>query len=261
MRNFYPIVIVIVKKICNTLHVWSTRLTTQHQDWHLTTEQFSAYLDAQLASDEQARCEAHLRTCTRCQQELASLRATTMLLQAMPTPPLPRSFVFSSAQFAAAQQEDANGDEQARTPLPLQRRRSSTFFTALRAVSGLAAAVGVFFLLSSLLNPMGGVSNMATSSGGTSSALHPYADASVSASANNQTATSKTPSVEHSVATATTPGNQISTIGSPHYPPTPLLVLPDLSTATGRALVGLILLICGLLGLFLLRRRPATRGP
>ncbi|HLX39760.1 MAG TPA: zf-HC2 domain-containing protein, partial [Ktedonobacteraceae bacterium] len=65
----------------------------QHNDRHLTTEQLSAFIDKQLAAEEQAACTAHLQTCQQCQQALAALRQTVMLLKALPQPALPRSFV------------------------------------------------------------------------------------------------------------------------------------------------------------------------
>ncbi len=64
----------------------------QHNE-HPTIEQLSALLDQQLAPQEQATCDAHLRTCQQCQHTLLNLRQTVALLHALPKPELPRSFV------------------------------------------------------------------------------------------------------------------------------------------------------------------------
>ncbi|TMD29929.1 MAG: hypothetical protein E6J04_13720, partial [Chloroflexi bacterium] len=46
------------------------------RDRHLTTEQLSAFLDAQLSPAEQVEYNAHIESCQRCQGALASLRQT-----------------------------------------------------------------------------------------------------------------------------------------------------------------------------------------
>src|SRR5438270_13480242 len=66
---------------------------TQHEHpGHLTTEQLSAFLDKQLTLQEQAFFDAHLQVCSQCQQALAELRRTVVLLRAMPRIDVPRSF-------------------------------------------------------------------------------------------------------------------------------------------------------------------------
>ena len=57
----------------------------------------SAYLDQQLRAGEQLRVEAHLQRCAACRRELEELRATVRLLQQVPQPALPRSFVLRAA--------------------------------------------------------------------------------------------------------------------------------------------------------------------
>ena len=61
----------------------------RHGRWQ---ERLSAYLDAQLEPSEQRRLEQHLASCTSCQEELESLRATVALLQRVPQVAVPRSF-------------------------------------------------------------------------------------------------------------------------------------------------------------------------
>ena len=62
------------------------------QQEHLTTEQLSAFLDKQLTPQEQAFFDAHMQSCSRCQNALGELRRTVVLLHALPQPSLPRSF-------------------------------------------------------------------------------------------------------------------------------------------------------------------------
>ncbi len=59
-------------------------------DWESQRERLSAYLDDQLSDAENAELTAHLATCERCGAELAELRGTIRLLQALPQPARPR---------------------------------------------------------------------------------------------------------------------------------------------------------------------------
>ena len=68
------------------------------QGAHISVELLSAYLDDQLRVDDQERLERHLRDCSECRRELARLRQTVALLQAMPRVPVPRAFTLSEAQ-------------------------------------------------------------------------------------------------------------------------------------------------------------------
>ena len=61
----------------------------RHGRWQ---ERLSAYLDAQLEPSEQRGLEQHLASCTSCQEEMESLRATVALLQRVPQVAVPRSF-------------------------------------------------------------------------------------------------------------------------------------------------------------------------
>lgn len=65
---------------------------------HLDAGLLSAYLDAQVTPDERRRVEAHLAECAACQRELAGLRQTVALLQALPRVPTPRAFTLAEVQ-------------------------------------------------------------------------------------------------------------------------------------------------------------------
>ncbi len=56
------------------------------------TEKLSEYIDDQLARDDRARVDAHLRECARCRASLASLQWTIALAKRAPAPALPRAF-------------------------------------------------------------------------------------------------------------------------------------------------------------------------
>lgn len=60
---------------------------------HIRPETVSEYLDGRLSPADAARVEAHLTTCARCQEELASLRQTVRLLHRLPQIEPSRSFV------------------------------------------------------------------------------------------------------------------------------------------------------------------------
>ena len=61
--------------------------------------QLSAYLDDALAPSERSGVEAHLGACADCRARLAELRATAMLIRALPEPRPSRRLV---PQIAAA---------------------------------------------------------------------------------------------------------------------------------------------------------------
>ncbi len=63
-------------------------------------DRLSSYMDGQLPADEQARVEAHLRTCDSCRDDLRTLRWTHDLLQEVVPVPIPRSFVIREADVA-----------------------------------------------------------------------------------------------------------------------------------------------------------------
>lgn len=65
---------------------------------HVQVELLSAYLDQQASPAERAYVDAHLQQCVECRAELASLRRTVTLLQALPRVSVPRAFTLSETQ-------------------------------------------------------------------------------------------------------------------------------------------------------------------
>ncbi len=238
------------------------------QQEHLTTEQLSAFLDKQLTPQEQAFFDAHLQSCQRCQHVLADLRGTVALLRAMPEPPLPRSFTLPAgiSQTSAARQQ----------PLPLsaQQRRPPRYMLqrTVRAVSTLAAAIAVLFILSSLLPLLsfhgGGASSASfapqTTSNG-SGTTHPgnppdltrqpkTPHASPNASGYQTGTPAKSPVAATPAPTPTpTSSSGGSTQGSVTAPPT-LPPFLDLSQPSGRLMLGAFLLLLSIVGLIATRR-------
>lgn len=69
-------------------------------DMHIDPELLSAYLDEEVTTEERQLIETHLPICVACQQELASLRFTVAMVQALPARPLPRTFYVTEAMVA-----------------------------------------------------------------------------------------------------------------------------------------------------------------
>ena len=94
--------------------------------------QLSAYLDDALAPSERSVVEAHLGACADCRARLAELRATAMLIRALPEPRPSRRLV---PQIAAA----------------------PAWLAPLRTLSTFASGVSVFlFLATALVSSMSG---------------------------------------------------------------------------------------------------------
>jgi putative zinc finger protein len=249
------------------------------QQGHLTTEQLSAFLDKQLTPQEQAFFDAHLQSCQRCQQALGDLRLTVALLHAMPRPELPRSFTLPAgiSQIHAA-----------RPPVqPAQQRRvlSYTLRRTMRAVSTLAAAVAVIFILSGLLaNLHLGAFPAATSA---PSAFNGSSNNTTHSAAGNAPTqlpqkTASTPNVVgtpmmrgHLTGTPTkspaasrpTPTPQATSTGlngvndrgaNPSNQPPALSAALDLSQPQGRLSLGALLLLLSIVGIIITRRRRDT---
>ncbi|MGH2495775.1 MAG: anti-sigma factor family protein [Ktedonobacteraceae bacterium] len=242
------------------------------QQEHLTTEQLSAFLDKQLTPQEQAFFDAHLQSCQRCQNALAELRRTVALLHAMPQPQLPRSFTLP-ATISKTQTPRPQ-------PQPARQGRvlSYTLRRTVRAVSTLAAAVAVIFILSGLLanvhlgggeSASTGAPVYGTDSNGTTHS--PAVGPNATKGAQTQGSTPKaagTPNINghhsgtpkaSSVATPTpiptsTPANGVSngtgTTGPPTLPPA-----LDLSQPAGRLTLGALLLLLSIAGFIATRRR------
>ena len=59
---------------------------------HRVERQLSAYLDRELAPDEEAAVRRHLEECAPCRDELARLRHLKSVLAGLPARPLPETF-------------------------------------------------------------------------------------------------------------------------------------------------------------------------
>lgn len=239
------------------------------RDRHLTTEQLSAFLDAQFSPAEQAEYNAHIESCQRCQGALASLRQTVALLRAMPQPSVPRSFALP-AGVTYLQEPATRQGEPAHTPA--RRRLPHYMQRSLRIMSTIAAVIGFIFLLSGVL-PMltHGGGTMTTSAGSTSApassnnkTMQPNAKATINAATHtpNKASTSagsepagtpapgSTPTVEPK---KTSPNNQ----PPKQAPPAPPII--DLSVPLVRQALGFALLVIGIIGVLLTRHWSPRR--
>ncbi len=241
----------------------------QQRSGHLTIEQLSALLDKQLSPQEWALCQAHLRTCQQCQDVLADLRQTSVLLRTLPQPELPRSFVLPATITSPAGQISRHGARATVTPITQGRRsawprylRSSTRF-----ISTIAAALGIIFILSGLLVslPRAGsttagsapVTASSSSNGATRGvAQTPQARAQTPTADSTQNSRPKTQlpqpvgtATDHAFSDTARTGNPVNTL--------PLLLDP--STIEGRVVIGVLLLILGILGVIFTRRRQVGR--
>jgi len=244
----------------------------QHNE-HPTIEQLSALLDQQLSPQEQAACNAHLRTCQQCQRTLLNLRQTVALLHALPQPELPRSFILPVPVMPLA--ERAVQRNARVTPLSAARTRPAwqTYLQrSTRVISTLAAVLGLIFILSGLLTslPHGGASTTSgsavvpaarppsLSSAATSPATQPARTAgpmhSPHATATDQRASrvTPTPTAASAGATNTTPASGLLPQPNQTQFLPPLL---DPSMPEGREGLGTILFVLGIVGFIGVRRR------
>jgi len=239
------------------------------QDEHLTTEQLSAFLDKQLSPAERAVFDAHLASCQQCQSRLADLRLTVALVRALPQEEVPRSFVLPSRLAPVAERPTPRPATV--TPVPRQRgARVSVLQRTVRTVSTLAAVLALIFILSGILPPIHFGGGEATSSAGSVPA------------ASNQSATSHSANTPHVQGTATFGSVQAAADGkktpvptpkstpaataqsrirpgtSPAVQPPTLPPFLDLSRPEGRLALGALLLVLGIIGLVVTRRRRGT---
>jgi anti-sigma factor RsiW len=199
-----------------------------HDDPHLTIEQFSELINERLTPQEHAQAEEHLQRCAPCQEELTDLRRVVAMLRALPHPEPPRSFALPADTKV--------------TPLVAVASRPSRLRAAGRAISLLAAVVGIALLISSIVNtPSGGAATGVSSASGS---VSPQARHSGIQPFTPSTRTNSPSVVPH---TATPQPAQTS--------PVQHLSLPDLRSATERAIFGILLLIIGLAGALILWRR------
>ncbi len=237
------------------------------QDEHLTTEQLSAFLDKQLSPPEQAVFDAHLASCQQCQSRLADLRLTVALVRALPQEEVPRSFVLPSRLAPVA--EGPTRRPATVTPVPQQRgARVYVLQRTVRVVSTLAAVLALIFILSGIVPAIhfgGGGASTASApastslSRGTSAASNgATTPATTFGSAHDKGTSTKTPLPTPKPTPATTEHSKIgsgtySTVQTPTLPP-----FLDLSRPEGRLALGALLLVLGIIGLVVTRRRRGT---
>ncbi|MEO6887745.1 MAG: zf-HC2 domain-containing protein [Ktedonobacteraceae bacterium] len=240
-------------------------MAQQHE--HLTNEQLSAFLDKQLTPPEQAACEAHMRSCTQCQQSLAQIRQTVALLRALPQAELPRSFILPADSVPAPMRTHSQPESNI---IPIARRQHPAWThiarSSLRAVSTIAAVVAIVFMMSSLLAvlPMhSGSSNTAASAPSASNGAatsrpspavqstrnQPHATAATRIAGTSNDAR-KTPTSSPPPTPGTQQGQHVPDGEAPPGPPS-----FDLSMPGSRLLAGAILLLLSILGIFFTRRR------
>ncbi|HYU74818.1 MAG TPA: zf-HC2 domain-containing protein [Ktedonobacteraceae bacterium] len=255
----------------------------KHDDRHLSTTQLSAFIDKQLSEQELAVCNAHLETCQQCQSALAGLKQTVAFLQALPEPALPRSFALSEGFTYLQERPERQGEQQARANPPVRRRLGAYYVQrSLRVASTIAAVIGLVFLLSGLL-PMlphgesastGSNAPAASSSGQRPSLVRPgitstssaaTATAQKAASADQHGTAVRTPIPSPTSGTANAALTPTRIKGSSNQNPSkntstqPSLPLLDLGTPLGRQEAGFTLLVLGIVGVLLTRRRPRER--
>jgi hypothetical protein len=229
-------------------------------DEHLTTEQLSAFLDKQLAPQEQAALDAHMSACQECQGKLADLRLTVALVHALPREEVPRSFVLPSRLVPVA--EGPLHRRAGATPVSGQRRvRAHALQRTVRVISTLAAVLALIFIISGILPSLphsGGATS--TASSGASMGTHSSKSSGAEPPVNGTTPTSRsqeavgsktpTPTPTQAARVQSNTGSSPSTASPPPLPP-----VLDLGQPEGRLALGALLLVLGIIGLIITRRR------
>ncbi|MFL5627001.1 MAG: zf-HC2 domain-containing protein [Ktedonobacteraceae bacterium] len=238
----------------------------KHDERHLTTEQLSAFIDKQLSTQEQAESAAHLQGCARCQQALVGLQQTAAFLRMLPKPSLPRSFTLPAGVSHLQERPALQALPTPPRPPARQVMWQHYMRRSLRAVSGIAAVIGLIFLLSSIVislphgggTPTASTGNTAAPAttqhsnivpGSTDKAATPTIAANTKPTATIRTAPPHTPSAA--------PGTRPTPANSQAQPPLPL---PDLATPLGQQEVGFTLFVLGVIGVLLTRRRQRDRS-
>lgn len=242
----------------------------QHSNEHPTTAQLSAYVDKELASDELALCDAHLQTCARCQSDLADLRLTSALLRKMPQVEVPRSFALPLNMTVLPAAPDS--------PAPHRARPTRSHYilkSTLRALSTLAAVIGLVFILAGVAASLTHGGATFNSSSATLGPAHsaPHAPANGTPASGVATtptahltaqAASTTPRAETTARPTSTPTPTAASFNNASPPPDSQFSLPpalDPGQPEGRLSIGAALLVLGILGILLARRpqREARR--
>lgn len=235
------------------------------QDEHLTTEQLSAFLNKQLSPAERAVFDAHLASCQQCQSRLADLRLTVALVRALPQEEVPRSFVLPSRLAPVAERPTPRPATV--TPVPRQRgARVSVLQRTVRTVSTLAAVLALIFILSGILPPIHFGGGEATSTAGSAAPVASNQSAASNGAATPATQFGRTQPADgtktpHPTPKPTPAATAHSTIRSGTYPAVQSPTLPpflDLSQPQGRLALGALLLVLGITGLVVTRRRRGT---
>ena len=234
------------------------------QNEHLTTEQLSAFLDKQLSPAERAVFDAHLASCQQCQSRLADLRLTVALVRALPQEEVPRSFVLPSRLAPVAERPTPRPATV--TPVPQQRRaRVSVLQRTVRTVSTLAAVLALIFILSGILpSHLGGggasttsapaASNQSNQSAASNSAPTPATTFGSAQAADGTKTPVQTPKSTPAARVQPNTGSRTHpTVQPPTLPP-----FLDLSQPEGRLALGALLLVLGIIGLVVTRRRRGT---
>ena len=232
---------------------------TQHNQEHLTITQLSAYLDQELVPDELALCRTHLQSCQPCQAALADLRLTSTLLHSVPQVEVPRAFVLppNLAILPAA-------PISATRPVHVLSRGQYVARRTLRALSSIAAVIGVIFLLFGAFSslPQGHFGAASTMSSGqhfsnearstapqqTTPSAHLSQTQSASGGENKVTPSPAPTANQAATQTSRSPEN-LNTGPQAQMPPA-----FDLGQPLGRLSFGAALLLLGILGLLWTRR-------
>jgi anti-sigma factor RsiW len=258
-------------------------------DQHPTTEQFSAYLDGQISSEERTRWDRHLQTCEQCRQGLASLRQTVALLHALPQPALPRSFVLSPESVTRYTQSAAHAQDEIAIPtslethraarqadsVPKQRRRGVAYMRGtLRALSAFAAAAGILLFLSGLI--AAAPRETATSTAGSSSsaaqsqnsqpvpatlkATPEPARADVTPQASNKGNVSDTKASQLTPQLKPAPTAEVRKVLPVTPPLLPEVPFFDINAPSGRIGLGMLLALLGVMGFIVFKQRGRSRS-
>lgn len=229
---------------------------------HLITEQLSAFLDQQLTTEEQQQAKTHLQDCEQCRLRLADLQQMVALLHALPRPQAPRSFTLQTTDAPATPltvlPTERSADTAPRSTATRRTGWSRAVRTATRVISTLAAVIGIFFLIASLLAPVHyyGATGTAVSSNNTAGQTQNSAHSTSQGKTNDQAKT-KTP---YSLTPATAPTMTPTPTAAASSPDTSVTNPPatiNLSQPGTQALLGLALLILSIIGFILLRiQRP-----
>jgi hypothetical protein len=266
-------------------------VTRSEHPTHIPIEQLSAFLDQQLTAEEQATVDAHLRSCEQCRLALADLRATVALVRALPQEAVPRSFALPlnvTPLPIQAAREDGRERRDQRHPVSVPARRQSPtrpvarpvahnpFRRSLRFVSAIAAVLGLLVILSGLWSaiPFGHLSSGSATepssapaaSSNQSTAVIPHVTTPIPEGTRSTGLTQpgqkgKTPitnTVRPGTPTQTTSSGSGSSGNTQQVPTSPSFSLPsllDLSTIQSRLGLGLALVVVGIIGLLLTRRR------